>query len=445
MPKQHVKYLLIGGGQACSSAAEAIRRVDRDGEILLVGLESVRPYRRTALSGALLARHCTRDDVFTHPADWFAAHHVQLRTATRVARLDLSRRSALLASGEEIGFDRLLLGTGATPKKPSIPGTDLPGVSALRTLDDVVHLQHTVDHALASGRRHKLGIGRGRATVMGANLLGTQVAATLTRMGLEVTLVVGRPHPWSRVVGEVTGRFVSHRLEQNGVTVLNGTYATSLEGDGRVQRVALDNGTSVDCDLVVCATGVSPNRALVRNTSIRAENAIVVDATCQTSEPGIYAAGDCAAVFDPAFNKHRWTDLYDTASMTGGIAGMNMTGVAGMNMTGVAGANTVGAKASFDDVTRLSADLFDLRLRAFGEARFVDRHVMRGKTGADSMGFIEIGVASDGRVSQVVVVGQVGEPEPSVVDFVRRRPVVDGHEERLKDTGTPLESFVGNG
>lgn len=422
MAKTHLKYVLIGGGVASSSAAEAIRRVDRDGEILLVAQENVRPYERHALSNALLSRKVTRESLFTRPVRWFTENNVQLRTAQRVARLDLSRRSVLLSNGEEIGFDQLLMATGATPRRLGLVGADLPGVLALRTLEDVVNLQHTVDHALASGRRHLLGIGRGRVTVVGANVLGVDVSTTLNRLGLEVDLVVGKPHVWSRLAGEVTGRYLSRLLEARGIVLHAGTYVTRIEGDGRAQRVVLDDGSTLDTDVVVVCAGVVPNRDLVRGTTIRAEKAIVVDERCRTNEPGIYAAGDCAAVFDPLFNKHRWTDLYDTASMTGAIAGANMAGV----------------NSAFNAVSELRADIADQPVRVFGEARFVHHRIVRGHTGDDSTGFSEIGIAVDGRVAQVLTVGTVPDAEADLIDLVKTRRAVNGNQERIKDASIPL-------
>ena len=421
----HVKYLIVGGGLAASSAAEAIRAIDPQGELVMVGREAIRPYHRPPLSKTYLRRTSPREELFVQPASWYAERRIQLRTGARAAHLDVARRVVTLASGEGISFDRLLLATGMSPMHLTIPGADLPNVYYLRTLDDAERLGHAIEKARSEGTRHASGAGRGRVTVVGGGVLGVEMAATMTQLGLAVDLIVSHAHPWDKFAGENTGKFLTHYLEKRGVTVHANRRPIRLEGDGRVQRIALDEQTSIGCDFVIASVGAVANKELLRGTSINAEKAILVDNRCRTNVPDIFAAGDCAAVFDPLFGKHRILDHWDNAKTTGAIAGTNMAG----------------GDVGYEAVNYFFSDVFDVALSGWGEARQVDRRLIRGTTTLESPDFVEIGIAADGRIAQVLAINHAGEDE-LLRDLVGRRVCVDGNEESLKDPAFGLKMLL---
>jgi NADPH-dependent 2,4-dienoyl-CoA reductase/sulfur reductase-like enzyme len=260
--------------------------------------------------------------------------------------------------------------------------------------------------------------------VIGSGLLAPEVAATLTHLGLCVDLVVGGPHPWKKYAGEATGRFLTRYLEKNGVRVHLNADPTRLEGDGRVQRVVLSNGPTLPCDFVVPAIGVAANKELLRGTAIAAEKAILVDDHCRTSLPDIYAAGDVAAVFDPLFGKHRQIDHWDNAIASGTVAGRNMAG----------------QDVRYDAVSTFNSEIFGLRIEVWGAAKMVDRRILRGAP-ADNGNFVEIGVAADGRVAQVLAVNHSADAE-TLRELVRRRLNVSGKEEQLKDPTASLADVL---
>src|SRR5579863_6734954 len=160
MNNLHVKYLLVGGGLASSAAAQTIRSIDPEGSVLLIAQEVTRPYHRPPLSKEYLRRQKKRAELFTQEPGWFEKNHIELRTGRRVAHLDVARMTAIVNTGEEISFDRLLLATGATPMPLQVPGADLPNLFYLRTLDDAELLHHAIDKALHEGRTHARGRGR---------------------------------------------------------------------------------------------------------------------------------------------------------------------------------------------------------------------------------------------------------------------------------------------
>ncbi|HEY7120853.1 MAG TPA: NAD(P)/FAD-dependent oxidoreductase, partial [Tepidisphaeraceae bacterium] len=236
MTKHHVKYLLVGGGIASSAAAEAIRGRDREGEVLLITLESTRPYLRPPLSKEALRNHLPRAALFSHAHGWYTERHIELRTSRRVTHLDTARHAVILDDGKEISFDNLLLATGASPKHLTIPGHDLPSLHYLRTFDDLERLHHAVEKAKAEGHRQTRAgsTHRGRVAVIGSGLLGVELAASLTQLGLEVDLLIKGEHPWSRFAGETTAKWVSRFLELHNVAVRPNGAPLRLEGDGRV-------------------------------------------------------------------------------------------------------------------------------------------------------------------------------------------------------------------
>jgi 3-phenylpropionate/trans-cinnamate dioxygenase ferredoxin reductase subunit len=419
MSRTHVKYLLAGGGAAAAAAAAAIRAIDATSPVLMVAQEPVRPYHRSPLSKGYLARRQPRAELFSLGDDWFARHNVQMRTGRRVAHVDTARHAVTLDDGQELGYDRLLLATGAAPAKLDVPGATLPNLFYVRTLADVDRLGHAVDIAKGTA-------GHGRVVVVGGGVLGVELAGTFTELGMSVCLVASG-HPWRPFAGEPAGHHVERHLARNGVDVRSGRRVVALEGDGRVQRARLDDGAILACDLAVAAVGSTVSRDLLRNTPLRAETAVLVDDRCRTSEPHVYAAGDCCALLDARFGKHRVVDHYDHAVVTGTIAGTNMAG----------------GTAAYDAVTRWTTEVLGLTATVFGDERRVDRRIVRGSTADDGDGFVEIGIGTDGRVAQVLAVGRgngAGDVE-GLQRLVANRVAVDGNEEQLKDPSVPLATF----
>ncbi len=191
----HVRYLLIGGGLASISAAQAIRDRDARGELLIIGQEINRPYHRPPLSKEYLRRQKGHDELFTHPVNWYRERGIALRTGRRGSRLDTSRQAVTLDDGTEISFDLLLLATGASPRHLGIPGADLPNLFYLRTLEDADRLHHAMDQLERLRRR------KPQVAVIGGGVLGVELAASLRQLELGVELIVA-----GASLGEVCGR-----------------------------------------------------------------------------------------------------------------------------------------------------------------------------------------------------------------------------------------------
>jgi NADPH-dependent 2,4-dienoyl-CoA reductase/sulfur reductase-like enzyme len=414
MERHHVKYLLAGGGAASVAAAVAIRERDATEPLLMVTQEISRAYDRSPLSKSYLRRQTIKRDLPGEPVEFYARNNIELRTGRRVTQIDVARRSVMLDSGGEVFYERLLLATGAMPTPVGLLGGDLPNTFYLKTIADADRLHHAIDISRGAG-------GRNRAVVIGAGLLGVEIASSLAQVGVRVDLIQSRATPWPRIAGELLGGFVARRLGRAGVRVRGKVRAVRLEGDGRVQRVVLSDGASIDCDFAVAAVGVRASREVLRNTPIAAESAILVDARGRTSEPDVYAAGDCCAIFDPRYAKHRHSPHWQHAAAVGRVCGINMAG----------------GDAMFDAVTHYTTEVAGLDVHAWGDGRFVHHRLVRGNALGDDGEFAEIGVDDAGRVAQVIAVGRTAE-HTAYATLVGDRTPTAGDEERLKNPAAPL-------
>lgn len=434
MSRTHVKYLLVGGGIASMSAAQAIRARDASGDILMVSQEAVRPYHRTALPQLLARRASERDDVFAVSPAWFDEQRITLRTSCRVVRLDVPRVSAALDSGETVSCERMLLATGTVPRPMGIVGAQLPNVFHLRNLNDAERLHHAIDQAKLA-LQPPVGSDRGplrrvRSVVIGGGVHGLEIAAGLRAADLEVRLVETGEHVLPQVLGDVTGRAMGRVLGEHGIVVSTNARPERFEGDGRVQRVMLDTGETLACDLVVIAAGSITPRELLRGTAIACERAILVDRYCQTNVPQIYAAGDCAALLDPLFGKHRQVPSAEYAQQTGAIAGANMTAP-----------DTAPPPVAHSGVVPFSCTLPGLVLKGWGEARLVTRRVYRSARQTDQIDLIEVGIANDGRVAQVVTLNHADDHE-RLKALVESRATVTAIESMIPNADIPVERWA---
>ena len=413
MERLHVKYLLAGGGVASAACAEAIRELDRTEAILLVAQEISRPYDRAPLSKSYLRRQSGRPGLAALDPAWLAGSGVTLRTGRRVAQLDVNRNCAHLDDGAEIFYDRLLLAVGNTPRPLGIAGGTLPNTFYLKTIADADRLHHAIEVSRTAGHN--------RATVIGAGLLGVEVAASLAQVGMHVDLIQAYDTVWPKLVGEQTGKFLARRLKSVGVKIHANRRAVRLDGDGRVQRVVLDDGSVVATDFVVAATGAVIGRDLLRHTPIAAEKAILTDDAGRTNVDRVYAAGDCAAVFDGRFGKHRVASHWTHAKALGRVCGVNMAG----------------GRARYDAVTHFTSEVGGLLVNVWGEGRFVSHRLLRGNALGDDGHFAEIGVAVDGRVCQAVAVGRENEHD-ALRRLVEDRVQTEGRAEAMKDPAVAL-------
>lgn len=271
--------VVVGASLAGLQAAQALRRGDESMRITMVGEEPHLPYDRPPLSKHYLAGSWEEDKLRLRAAADPDALGLEWRLGTRATALDLETRTVTLAGGEELAFDGLVIATGASPRR--LPGSELDGVHVLRTLDDAIGLRSAFDAEPSS------------VVVIGAGFIGAEVAATARERGLSVSMVEAADTPLARVLPPEAGEQITALHRTHGVDVHLGTGATIVGENGKVTGVALDNGTTIEADVVVIGIGVVPATGWLEGSGLTIENGVVCDSTCMAA-PGVVVAGDVA-------------------------------------------------------------------------------------------------------------------------------------------------------
>jgi 3-phenylpropionate/trans-cinnamate dioxygenase ferredoxin reductase subunit len=302
---------IVGAGLTGAKAAEALRKEGYDGRIVIVGEEPQPPYLRPPLSKEFLRGESAK--LFVQPDAWYADQRIELSLSSPVTALDLASRAVVLDDGRRLLYDRLLLATGAVPRRLTIPGGELPGVHYLRTLADAEALREAA-------------AGASRVVVVGGGWIGAEVAASLRQIGLPVAMIVDGSVPLERVLGKAVGTVYADLHAQNGVELIVNQRASTILGRGAVEAVQTADGRRIEGDLVVVGVGAEPRTSLAASAGIHVDGGIVTDQYLETSVPGIFAAGDVAAAWHPVFGARLRLQHWDNARKQGRTAALNILG-----------------------------------------------------------------------------------------------------------------------
>ncbi|MBX9746114.1 MAG: FAD-dependent oxidoreductase [Hyphomonadaceae bacterium] len=276
------RVIIVGAGQAGGETAQRLRQGGFTGDITLIGEEPTAPYQRPPLSKAYLKGELDMDRLLLRPASVYAEENITLLSSLRAVWIDRANKKVRVEGGRELPYDALVLATGAKPRKLPIVGADLAGVHLFRTAADADALKpHFVSGA--------------KLVVVGAGYIGLEAAAVARQLGLDVTVIETAVRPLARVTSpEVAGFFLDEHTRQGVQFVLGGQPAV-IKGRERVTGVALADGTEIPADIVIAGIGVNPETALAQQCGLTVENGVTTDAECRTSDPAIFAIGDCAA------------------------------------------------------------------------------------------------------------------------------------------------------
>jgi 3-phenylpropionate/trans-cinnamate dioxygenase ferredoxin reductase subunit len=341
--------IVIGGGQAGAQAVDTLRREGFAGRLVLICEEAELPYQRPPLSKKYLSGELAADRLLFRHQSFYEGHRIELKLAARVSRLHLGSRQVELVDGEKLGYDRLILCLGAGSRRLTCPGADLAGVRYLRGLTDADAMRA----ALKPGAR---------VVVIGGGYIGLETAATCRKLGCDVTVLEMADRVMNRVVSPSVSQFFAAEHLAHGIHLNCDTLVTRIEGNGAVERVIRADGSYHAADVVVVGVGAVPTTSLASDAGLRCDNGIVVDEYCRTSDPYVFAAGDCTNHPSPRYARRVRLESVDNAFEQAKAAAMNLLDKATIH----------------DRVPWFWSDQFDSKLLIVGLSQDHDRQVLRG-------------------------------------------------------------------
>jgi 3-phenylpropionate/trans-cinnamate dioxygenase ferredoxin reductase component len=314
MPDRSVEFLLVGGGMASGNCARHLREEGGEGEILIVGREPDPPYNRPPLSKGYVRGEESRDDILFRPDEWYREQKIEVMTRTSVMSLDLEARVVKLSSKQEIGFEKLLLATGSNVRILHADGAQLDGIHYLRTIRN----SDALKEELASAER---------VALIGGSYIGTELAASFTKLGKQAELIMLEAVTHERFYGPEVGGFFQNVLIEHGVKVHGSQELERFEGDGgRVRKVVTKAGLGIECDFVVVGAGVHPDIHLAEQAGIETGSGVLTDRFLESSAPGVFAAGDIAEYDSVVHDRRLRIEHWDVAFNQGKYAALNMLG-----------------------------------------------------------------------------------------------------------------------
>jgi 3-phenylpropionate/trans-cinnamate dioxygenase ferredoxin reductase subunit len=303
--------VIVGGGQAGAQAVDTLRREGFTGRLVLICDEGLLPYQRPPLSKKFLSGEMAAERLLFRHRVFYDEHAVDLKLGVRAVRIETAARRIALSNGEEINYDRLLLCCGAVPRRMSCPGSDLAGVHYLRNVDDAA----AIHGGLKPGAR---------VVIVGGGYIGLEIAATARKMGCAVMVLEMADRVMNRVVASNVSEYFEHEHRTQGVKIICNTRVVRFEGSGRVERVVCADGSAHPADVLVVGIGAIANTQLAADAGLKCDNGIVVDEACRTSDPAIFAAGDCSSFFSPRYQARVRLESVDNAFEQAKAAALNM-------------------------------------------------------------------------------------------------------------------------
>jgi len=377
---------IVGGGLTAARAIKDYRAAGGEGRIALLTKERSLPYHRPPLSKRFLRGEAERDDTLAEPQAFYDGHEAELLLGTEVTAIDLNEHALTTNDGSRYGYRKLLVATGSVPRTLDVAGTDLAGVFSLRSVEDAAAIREA-----ASQVRD--------AVVVGSGFIGMEVAASLTDIGLEVTLVSRDIDLFAQLGSPEISEHLVDLYRQRGVHVLRGDEVRAFRGRSRVDTVELQVGDPIGAGLAVVGVGVRPAIPSFVG-SIAVDDGIVVDERFQTTVPGVYAAGDVAQFFDPVFGRRRRIEHWSNANYQGSEVGKVLAGGHG----------------GYDTVSTFFTESFGLTLKVFGD---VSRHDDRIARGSFADGNATVFYLDRGRLVGTLHTGQDEETELALERLIR--------------------------
>ncbi len=401
------RLIIVGAGQAAAQAVQTLTQNDFRGTITVVGDEPHLPYQRPPLSKKYLAGELARERLSIRPAAFYQQRGVHIRLGARVEHVDLGDRRVLLPGGESLRYDRLLLATGSRVRTLALPGATLPGIFTLRRIDDA----DRIGAQLEPGRR---------LVVIGAGYIGLEVAAVARTRGLHVTVLEAADRVMSRVVSPDVSGFYESLHSAAGVELRLGCAVEAFSGQRRVDGVVTAGGTVHACDCVVVGIGIEPVTELAERAGLACNDGIIVDAQARTSDPHVFAAGDCTRHPNGIYGRDVRLESVHNA----------------IEQSKTAALSALGQPQDYSQVPWFWSDQYDVKLQIAGLSQGYDAVALRGDPSTRSFAACYL------RAGRLIAVDAVNRPK----DFVAGKRLIADRAaldvERIADTTIALDELA---
>ncbi len=388
--------VIVGGGLTTARAIREYRAAGGGGRIALLTRERSLPYHRPPLSKRYLRGEITAEQTLVEPREFYEEHDVELLLGREVTAVDTRRQAVSAGDGGSVGYGKLLLATGAMPRVLDVAGADLPGVFALRSLED----SSAIREAAAQTRD---------AVVVGSGFIGMEVAASLTDLGLDVSLISRDADLFAQLRSPEISEHLVKLYRERGVEIIRGDEVAAFRGRSRLDTVELHTGRQLGAGLAVVGIGVQPAVSLLQGSGIATDDGILVDERFCTNVPNVYAAGDVARFHDPLFGRRRRIEHWSNANYQGAEVGTVLAG----------------AEGGYDTVSTFFTESFGMTLKVFGD---ISQHDDRVARGSFAQGDAIVFYFERGRLVGTLHTGQNDETEAEL--------------KRLIGTSVPTESFA---
>ena len=379
---------IVGAGHAAGQVVATLKQKKFDGKIVLIGEEPWLPYQRPPLSKKFLAGELPAERLHFKPESFYDDPSIEVRLNTRIDAVDRGGKTLRTSDGETLSFDKLVLATGTRPRLLDLPGVGLSGIHYLRNIADVTGIKDDLKSSA-------------KLAIVGAGYIGLEVAAVASQLGADVTVIEMEDRVMSRVVSPKISAFYQKEHADHGVKLMLSTGIAGFSGEGRVTAVDLANGDKVATDLVVIGIGVVPNTELASLAGLDVDNGIVVDERCQTSDPDIFAVGDCT---------HHPNDIIGHRVRLESVHNA-------LEQAKTAASNICGVELCYAQVPWFWSDQYDIKLQIAGLSQGYEDTILRGDPESRSFSCLYL---KDGAL---IAVDAVNSPK----DFMQSKALIAAH------------------
>ena len=403
------RFVILGGGMVAGYAAKQLVESGlKPGELAILSADTSIPYERPPLSKGFLAGKDSEDSIRINPEDFYRKNKIDVKLGCEISGLDAKGKRLALKSGGDVGFDKLIIATGATPRTLEIPGAKLGNLHYLRSLDDSKLIRRSAERVK-------------RAVMIGGGFIGMEVGAVLAQKGIEVTMVLTEDRISKRLFTPQMSEFFETYYAAHNVGIIKSATVTELRGEGTVNAVVLGGGQAIACEMVVAGIGVRPVTDVIANSGIEVGDGVMVNEHLESSQPDIYAAGDVANYQDVLFAKRRRVEHWDNAVSQGQYVARAL----------------MGERVPFKHVPYFFSDVFDLSYEYWGDSSGADQIVHRGDLSGKSF---SVWWLRQKRLVAAFVMSRPDEERDAAPKWIEARQTLSGS--KLEEVSRPISAAL---